>query len=107
MLSTVLEEPFPKHSYMLKWEQVLGHELSLEIRQIHWSQAHKSSSYTTYKENAYEILMHWYYTPELSTPQLVTYAGGVTWKWVLCIISYEPARVLHPFGRMVTPYFPK
>lgn len=52
-----------KHSYMLKWEQALGEELSTEQCKIIWSRAAKSPICTLYEENTYKVLSFWYMTP--------------------------------------------
>lgn len=52
-------DPFRKHMYMLKWEEILGRELPLLVWQTLWSQAQHSSICNLYKENSYKILMCW------------------------------------------------
>lgn len=54
-----------KHSYMTKWEKILGEEIPITQWQIIWAQTAKSSICSLYKENSYKILLLWYMTPDV------------------------------------------
>lgn len=65
LLAWLPQDPFIKHTYMVKWDKTLGRELPLLTWQIFQTQAHQSSICTNYKENAYKILIFWYHTHDL------------------------------------------
>lgn len=54
----------PKHPYMLKWEESLTQQLSMEDWSTIWLNAQKMVTCTRQKENLYKILMRWYHTPD-------------------------------------------
>lgn len=63
VLNSLPEDPFPK--LHVKMGKSAGMWICLYRIGKHCGfQAHMSSMCTKFKENAYEILMHWYYTPK-------------------------------------------